>query len=148
MFINKYIYKTILNANFKEKKDRFFICFFQNYDCIHILGSLSNCTKSYPLFQLKKITTKSFVLLQFWLRTTNNLRTYVQIMITLLALCKTLFQRYSVFMLFRSRIAITYFNVICEGTRTKKHLLILLKERRIKGTMILPPPVILYVSSP
>lgn len=41
MFINKYIYKTILNANFKEKKDRFFICFFQNYkpsnknyDCI------------------------------------------------------------------------------------------------------------------
>lgn len=94
MFINKLIYKTILNANFKEKKDRFFICFLRAIQLwLYInFGFLTKLYKKLLNFSIEKKNSHQTFCIFIILVRYHKQSTYVYIMLTFLALRRVCFR--------------------------------------------------------
>lgn len=90
IFINKLVYKTILNATFKEKKDRFFICFLRAIQLwLYInFGFLTKLYKKLPNFSIEKKNSHQTFCVFIILVRYHKQSTYVYIMLTFLALSR------------------------------------------------------------
>lgn len=131
MFINKLVYKTILKANFKEKKDRFFICFLRAIQLwLYInFGFLTKLYKKLPNFSIEKKNSHQTFCVFIILVRYHKQSTYVYIMLTFLALSRVCFRDIQLYVILIEK----YHHLLqCHlwSHKNKEIFLIFLKEKQ------------------